>query len=430
MKIGPLFFYILSIFFSCKELLQAQPLLDTIGTGFRKELLQHYESNLSAGDFAKSIPQKRIRKSFNKISQYRKADFVSEISEGKFIYHPKYSPLLQSIFAQIRQANIGLIEKDCKVVLTTGPHAEAFSMENDLIGIDLSLLLHFENEYQIGFTIAHETAHQVLKHGYHSVARYIESSKSEDLDKEIAAIGNQEYNKMKGLTALIKRVAYDDADKRRKFEQQADSLGFLFFSKAYPGREQEANETLRILKEIAAERDSLSISDFVKVFVVNGLKFNPQWIVDNDIKNYSYKKAKTLFDEDSLKTHYDIDFRIDYLKRQFDIKGIPVGKTVLYTELTKEIRGEFVFNLYFLKSYGESLYQALLAMKEDYDSAVLKKMLYDNLVQLRKARNTYTLNKYLPNQSPDYTNSYNQYLSLIRNLKKDELDQVISFYKY
>ena len=56
-------------------------------------------------------------------------------------------------------------------------------------------------------------------------------------------------------------------------------------------------------------------------------------------------------------------------------------------------------------------------------------MIYDNLIKLRDARNNYTLNKYLETENPKLSDSYNKFLCLIRNLRKNELTQIIEYYK-
>lgn len=295
MRCGPLFFSTILLCLFGHAMLHAQVALDTLDATFKQQMLQYYQGHTAVSDaFAKQIQQRQIRKSFVKLLERGKANFEEEVAGGKYIYHPKYTPFFESVFDELKHKNPELIPNPFKVVVTSGADAEAFSMENQIIGFDLSLLMHFENQYQVAFTIAHETAHQLLKHSYQSIENYLQSHASDDLEKEIELISKQEYHRIRSLSVVIKRMAYADTERRRKFEQQADSLGILLFRKAYPGYDQEALQTLKILKQIGTPKDSLSESDFKKLFAVGGVTFNSKWIDTQALVKYSYRESESV----------------------------------------------------------------------------------------------------------------------------------------
>lgn len=75
------------------------------------------------------------------------------------------------------------------------------------------------------------------------------------------------------------------------------------------------------------------------------------------------------------------------------------------------------------------LFTNLFYKKKNGIDLFYKKMILENLIQMREARNKYTLNKYLETENPKFSKSYNQFLSLIRNLRKQELNEIILHYE-
>ena len=159
------------------------------------------------------------------------------------------------------------------------------------------------------------------------------------------------------------------------------------------------------------------------------MKFNESWLA-SEISQYNYQKTEKFWNVDSLRSHPDCDSRIIFLEKNFKIQEKNKTIDISNFNLQKEDADkEFVFGLYFLEEYGKSLYNTLLCFKKKPKDQFFKKMIYDNLIKLRDARNNYTLNKYLETENPKLSDSYNKFLCLIRNLRKNELTQIIEYYK-
>ena len=86
--------------------------------------------------------------------------------------------------------------------------------------------------------------------------------------------------------------------------------------------------------------------------------------------------------------------------------------------------------LYFLKEYGKSLYKTMILLKNDKENVLLKMKMYDNFSKIEAYRKKYILNRCLETESPNFTTSYNTYLSFVRNLTNSQLTQILKYYEY
>lgn len=428
MKIGPIFFYLFLQFLCMSAMAQNEMPFDTINKDYRQTLLNYYTKQTpNAHAFAKAIKEKSVRKIFTEIMVRKSLLFTQEIQNGKYITHSKYTPLIQNIFQTIATANPQINFSDYKLLLSTEQYPEAYSIENGIVVIGLPLIINLENQYQLAFTMSHELAHQILNHSHNSMLQYIRDSKSKYNLGQIKAIGKQQYNRMGSLTLLYRKIVYEKAEERRHAEQLADSLGYVLFANAYPGYESEALSALKVFEAIYKPKDSLSLRDLESAFSSPGKPFNHEWLL-SDMNGYNYREEVEFFNADSIRTHPDSEHRILLLKEKFKIEGAVVENTS-YKELTKNANMEYIFNLYVLKQYGDVLYHTILALRNNDDS-FYKKMRYNSLRQIQLARSTYTLNNILRNPGPDLPLDYNRFMYVIRNLKKNELENVVNSYKY
>lgn len=428
MKIGS--FLCLFIFGFCQMTAQVIP-IDTTDTNYRKDLetLFLQRTALTKAAIAK-IDNRQVRREVLESYNAHTTAFLELIKKGVFISEKKYSPLLGEIKKKIKEANPEYRFDDISVLIAASDDTNAYNIGDGFIVFNLPIIFGMANEYELAFILSHEMAHQKLDHVFKSMLRSGEINNSKDIKSKTKAITRQKYNKGKLASDLYKQIVYGNREESRKKEIQADSLGYVFFSKAYPDFKYQAVKTLEILKNSDAPKDSLVLADYQKIFAQQQLTFKPEWIADGESK-YSYQKDKS-WNVDSLRTHPDCEQRIAFLKQHFKIDDTDVKQAdaTKFNEIRKEAHKEFIFGLYFIEEYGESLYYTLLSMKKNPNDAFLKKMLHDNMLKLSIARNNFTSNKYLETEDPEYSDSYNRFLRFVGNLRKNELTQIIETYKY
>jgi Zn-dependent protease with chaperone function len=401
--------------------------IDTTNHLYRNSLKEFYTSQTlkSQAILEVGMPRK-IRNQFQEIYIDFNKDFISLIDKGVFFESKNYSSLFETIFERLKKNNSDLANSDIKLLLAFSDESNAYNNGENIVVINLPLVRDLKNEYQLAYVISHEIAHQKLNHVHQGIVKKLNKYNSEEMIQKTKTIDKQKFNKGALASELIKNLVYGDRRESRKKEIAADSLGYLYYSKAYPEFNVQALEVLKILKNIDVPNDSLVKSDFVKIFNNQNFKFNEEWLKSDLVNNYNYQKDKKKYDIDSLRTHPDCDVRISVLTKTFNIKSISKKiESTTYETSKKEIDKEYVFGLFVLEEYGKSLYNCMLKYKVNLADSYYKNMIYENLVKLRESRLNYTLTKYLETESPNFSEGYNQFLNFIRNLRKNELNELI-----
>ena len=430
MKNQLLLFFTLCLFciFFCGN---AQPaVLDTVNENYRNSLKIYYELQSTKTKIEiEKIADKKIRKQF--LSNYNeKIDKFQElIKKGVFIEHASYDNLVQSILDDIKKRNTTYNFNEIRLLLAISKDINAYNCGDGIVVLNLPIIFDIDNQFELAYIICHEIAHQKLNHVYNSMLNYCQQENSQEVKNQVKQIDKQKYNKSEIASGIFKKIVYENRIESRKHEVEADSLGYIFYRNTYPEYDNYAVETLKKLKTIDVEKDSLTKGDFIKLFETSSLKFKEEWI-EGDISKYNYQKSAKFWNIDSLRTHPDCDTRIALLNQSFKMQEkLKSVEAHSFNLQRKDADKEYVFGLYFLEEYGESLYYTLLKIKNNPKDLYYRKMVYDNLIKLEAARNSYTLNKYLEIENPKYSENYNQFLCLIRNLRKSELNQIIQFYK-
>jgi len=426
-----LLFFLTLINFATVSFGQEKITIDTSSLAYRSSTQDYYRNQtIKTEKYIASIADKKLRKKYGEIYAEKKSDFLSLNNKGFFIYDEKYSQLIETVFQNIKKNNPNENLEDIKILLALSEEINACNIGENIVILNLPLLLNIDNEYQLAYIISHEIAHQKLDHVNKSILKRLQLNNSEQIKSKVAEIERQKYNKGKAASLFLKSLVYSNRSESRQKEHEADSLGYIYFSKAYPNYRHQALQTLKKLKEIDRVNDSLVKQDYFKIFdkPVNG--FKEEWLTNEALKGYSYQKYSKFWEIDSLRTHPDCDERVSFLVNKFKITGEPEQVDLKkYRDIKKEAEKESILNLFFIEEYGKSLYFTLIALKKTENDPFLRKMMYENLIKISDSRNTYTLNKYLETENPTFTDSYNQYLSFIRNIRKKELNQIIDYFK-
>lgn len=292
----------------------------------------------------------------------------------------------------------------------------------------IPLIKKIENQYQLAFILSHEIAHNLLSHSYNGMIAHAAMVHSSEIKKQTKEIQKQKYNKGQIASGLYRDIVYGKRKNNRRLEHQADSLGFVLFKNAFKGNEYQALVSLETLKDIDKETDSLSVADYTKLFTTEKIAFKNQWINNDELQAYKYDRSPKFWQVDSLKTHPDCDLRVGFVKKHFMVQPAEVELSEEFMMLKNSSQYNHILGLYAIEEYGKSLYETLLLYKNEPENDFLKKMMYHNLIKLQEAQKSYSLNKHLDTLNPRYSNSYNTFLSFFRQLRKNELNEIINKY--
>ena len=340
--------------------------IDTTSIAYRQNLSNLYNDRTQTTiQFLAKNLDRTIRKDVLNIYEEKNIDFKKKIDKGLFIEHQLYTPIIDSVFNKIKHSNPSQDLSKIQILLAISESKNAYNIGENIVVLNLPLLYELENEFQIASVLSHEIAHQTLNHVQNSIINQTKIDNSEETKAKTKKILNQRFNQNQYATNLLKIMLYQNRDASRKHEHQADSLGFIYFKNAFPGKEAVPLRTLKILKDLDEEKDLFEIEDYRLLLNKSKLAFNYNWFA-SELSGYNYQKISKIWDVDSLRTHPDCEVRIEFLKKKFSIKDEDFApKWVNFNQSKKEVTKEMIFGLYFLEMYGVSLYKALIAYKDD-----------------------------------------------------------------
>lgn len=426
------FWALIAVFFFTDLRAQKAVLIDTLNLQYRKSLFDDFGSRAAKVEskFA-SLPERNVRNQTLKMYKTRKKDVEEQINKGLFFGDNLYETFLKSQLDIIEKANPNWKEiNQVKVLVAAAENPNASASAEGYIVFNLPMFLRATNHYTIAYVLCHELAHRLLNHSYTSVVASAELNTSSDFKAKTSSIKKNRYNKGKMASELFRQIVYEDRKASRSVEFQADSLGYVLFAKAFPEAKYEALNSLLWLSDIDKDKDSISISHYQKVLSTPNQPFKMKWLEKDEISDYTYDKTPKFWTIDSLKTHPDCELRAQRMTELFQIeKKNAKNENSDFTKLKKSAQFDFIYSLHYLKSYGMSLYHCLQQLQTNPEDKWLRQMTGQNLEKLQGLQNQYRLNEALETPDPQYSASYNTFLHLIREMRKSELNEIITYYK-
>lgn len=333
--------------------------------------------------------------------------------------------------------NPDLKDENIKVFLSKEPSPNAFSIGNGTIVTNIGLFCSLENEYQLLSVIAHEAAHELLKHSHNSIVN--------QSNLNVSILGNNskfsrnlklhKYNKGAISFEKLKNLLYEEGEIKRQNEIAADSLGYLLYKNCNVPKKEFLNALITLQKYDSVPSIALDSSIYFKTFDLPELPFNKAWMKNEDFNAYNYNFYKEKIDKDSIKDHPEIENRVVKLKQYFkelDNKAPKINtihKDSIFIKLQRLANKAYVENLFYSNEYGLSIYLILKRLENNFDDIYLKKWLGINFNAIYEAKKKYQLNRYVERVVPkEQSKSYQQFLNFIWNLKLSEIKAIAEYY--
>ncbi len=421
---------LLFAFIACSISAHSQSSADTSGNAYKEVAKKIYTSQNESflASLKTTTTDKKLYKYYE--SNYKDVfEAVSErVKEGQAIYIPAISAALEEILQEIKAKNPA-VPRDIKVFLFRDGIANAYTVGDNNVFINLGLLSWFENEDQLASVLSHEIGHILMTHTTKTMSyRYQKDKESVAVVKTIREAGTKKADR---ALDLLKNAIYEGGRITREHEMQADSVGYeLLKNTRY--RKTAFIETLEILERI----DTLSPGDlnadtYKQFFDLPEQKFEDKWLTVEDFSSYNYNSYAEKFNEDSLSSHPQIRERIQYLSRIFPdfTRGTGPEPSATFAELRSLSKKEYIPNLYFNEQYGEVVYFSLLSLQKDPNDVFYRNWLAKGFFKVYQARRDYQLNKFLDRIDPkNQKESYIRFLSFMWNLKLAEIKSISDFY--
>tara|TARA_R110002049_G_scaffold58117_3_gene158442 strand:+ start:1179 stop:2528 length:1350 start_codon:yes stop_codon:yes gene_type:complete len=387
--------------------------------------INHNQINKISGEFSSKI---------KKVFKDRDEKVIEAIEDSTYVFNSKIKEDLNSVLQHIYKSNPEINTTDFNFFIKNSIIPNAACYGDGMFEINLGLLTKLESNDELAFIICHEIAHKLLDHSIKGITKRIRSINSKETKEKVKEIKRNKYGQTRAALSLIDELSIDILDYSKEVEAEADSLGFVLFSKTKYSKQAALNalEKLRRIDEMVLYHD-------VKIDSVFNFKNYP-------FKDYWLKETISLFDtsekindfslvSDTLKTHPEIEFRVNKLITDFNIlRDTSYLKTTEYSyENLRDVSNmqsiQFAFDLKFLDL---ALYQLI----EKYDNKEIKADYYyskiaEALYLVYKAKKSHELGKYVPQKNSfSDEKQLNTIRLFIHNLELNEIAKMWSaFYK-
>lgn len=370
--------------------------------------------------------KKRLKESFTDFTK----EFVKEIEDNQFIYDSRFTGKANEILAELKSKN-PTIPKEIKILISKQTTLNAYCLPNGTLVMHMGLFYWLNNEDQLAAIIAHEIAHKMLNHGIESQVKFIEDNFSDKSKKLVKNINRNEVRKADYAFDLFKSQLYSNAKIKQSHEYAADSLSYLLLKPTNYNLGQITSAMRLSIKYDSIKPVGLQKEIYKQVFHSEKQPFQDKWLKMEDFSQYNYDLYKEKINKDSISSHPDMELRIAKLEKNYPelLNTKTIEASDAFKKLEKLAEMNIVPSLTDLENYGYAIYLCLLNIQRENELVHHKLWLGKNFQKIYEARKNYTLNRYLDRIDPkNHSESYQQFLSFMWNLKLDELKNIAEFY--
>jgi Zn-dependent protease with chaperone function len=347
------------------------------------------------------------------------------ISKESFIYDPVVLNYFDFVLKNILDNNPAIRNSDVRILINRSPRVNAYCTGEGTIIINLGLLRRIENESQLAFVISHELAHQELDHAYKGLQIKLEGFRGKETKRKEKEIRKSDRSVNIQQLELYKEILYSESKDKRSFEIEADSLGHIFMANTVYDQ-QQAISFLYMLDSSDYPKYP-NYAEIDSIFNFSNFPFDPAWLYNEDSLFDMHFNPSIAFNMDSLKSHPDIDKRVEYLEPRLD-KG-QRGKVDIQHRDTLEwiVRMcdfEVIEGAYFTKDYSRCLFLTLQAMSVYPDNSYLHAMIGRIFIDLFEIGEHPAAKKYLFGSAAYYEAGMSEIRTFLMNLKQWEIGKI------
>lgn len=352
---------------------------------------------------------------------YEKDNFILDEDYLNFIHHS---------FQRIYDSNEIIKDKKFKFYLEKENLPNASSAGHHLYFINSGLFSIAENDEQFIAVICHEIAHDYLKHVEKSLIQKAEFRK--DFNREMKSIKRRDFLKLIKSQDEVLRKKYDLAAQSRAEEIEADSLGFIFYSRLG----FDPNEYYKVLMNLndwqeKEENKSIQDSIYRYLFDLPELDFDENWLEIDYNDPFQGLTFTEHIDKDSISTHPNLKDRIEWLQNKFNIQDEMKSSSASdgFLELKNKTSTDFFDIFYTNQEYGIALYELLYRIQENSEQIDKNKHLGFIFTQLYESKMNYTFNKYIPQYDRNSDDlDFQKFVNFLWKLSNEEIKTIGQYY--
>ncbi|MGC4129803.1 MAG: M48 family metallopeptidase [Bergeyella sp.] len=419
------------LFFHISAYTQSYLPIDTADYAMRKEFLTAFKKRNE--EYIKTQKARHSGRVANEVSKHYTEyfkDFEKEIKNKDYAFRTPFNEMLNDILAKLMSGN-PQIPSDMKILIAKDNTPNASCLPDGTFIIHMGLFNWMDNEEQIASVLSHEIAHKLKEHSLNSIiANLQEEKKDTEKVKEIKTSTVNRYDK---AFDVLKDRLYRQQGKSRKHEIQADSLGYVLYSKAGFKKSEFINAMKNLRDFDSISPRVLKEETYRKLYTLPNLPFKDKWLKGEDFSLYNYDFYKEKLDKDSLSSHPEFTERISEMEKYFlELKTEEASGEASegFKNLRKTAKMEILPNFYQSEDYGVGIYVAMQMIQDEFEEGYVKSWIGKFFGKIRDGRKNYNLNRYLDRVDPKkQSESYQQFLGFMWNLNLDEISSFADYYQ-
>jgi len=364
---------------------------------------------------------KEYREHYQEVVQQTSNDVYNAIRYSALL-DAELEPYAQQVFSRILKANPSL-PSTAKLVLTKNPEPNAYAVGNGTVILNVGLLPRLENESQLAFILCHELAHVKCQHMESGIREQLTALHSHELKREFRRIINSQYNISSKIKALALGFSLNNNSHSRRYEKQADSLGYVLLTHTSYDAPQ-AYRALQLLDTIDEPEITGSVplptyfscSNFPRSFGVAPAKSQSIFTVKTPQKT-------ALEATDTLKSHPDCAKRMRFMETLAQghvAQGPQIAATLAYNRIRHISRLEVIQSWFDYDCYDHALFEALQLLPQQPQNTYLRSVVVLSLYALRQHLQNHTYYEVVANISQQNPASFNELLRVLHDLHFDD----------
>lgn len=372
---------------------------------------------------APNIFGKATQKKYEEIWDERLANIYNGIYNNNYVYSNEINSYLFSILADIKSKNSQYLSADILLLLDRSAEINAYTSGLNIISVNAGLLEYVNSREELAFIIAHELAHNYLRHTDNAIEKSAEWLTSDEYAASLKDIQNAKYEKFSLLKKMAQTYSFDRKRHSRLNESSADSFAIVLLKNA--NMPFDAKWLLRLDSADAHYKKQLK-NDIPDYFKNYGIDINANLLVKKSkglsTRNYNFQDSSNSVLLDSLKTHPDCEKRYEVTQKwtttNYQAHAIPVS-------MVKEAKKIIIFDLFNDLNLTACMYRLFLDKDNGYKDAWYDFMLNNIFFGLWYA--TIDLNRFnaIKIKPKEYiSKSYYQMQTMLEQLSLEEIERI------
>lgn len=254
---------------------------------------------------------KSTQKEYEASWENRKERIITEIDNNSFVREEVVYDYVHNIFKELFSANKDLIKVFPQFFIDRSEVANAYAFGDHIIVVNLGIIMRSQSREELAFYLAHELAHDVLKHSDNSMRNRAELLNSDEYKESLKDILSSKYERFSKLKKVMEGYTFDRTRHSRYSESEADSLGVIIIKNSKMAFDANCFLNLDTMdKSYKIELSTPLKAHFESIGInANENLFNKK---SKGLSSTSFKIKDSLFsNEDSLKTHPDCKIRFE-----------------------------------------------------------------------------------------------------------------------